>query len=223
MRSRRYKEMTKDLEKKEYTISEAVSSVKELANAKFDETVDIVITLGVDPKKSDQMVRGNLVLPHGTGKELKVAVLAEGEDLKAAQASGADYAGKEQVIEMIEKGDFDFDVLIATPDCMKDVGKFGKILGPRGLMPSPKAGTVVKDAGEAVKRFKKGQVEFKMTKNAVIHGVIGKVSFNDDMLTDNFSAYLSAVRKSRPSAAKGVYLKKVAISSTMGPSFTVQI
>ncbi len=221
MRSKRYKEAKSKTENKVLSITEAVKKVKELATANFDESVEITVVLGVDPRKSDQMVRGNLLLPHGTGKEVRVAVVAEGEDVKVAQVAGADLAGKDKVIELVEKGNLDFDVLISTPSCMKDLGKLGRVLGPQGLMPSPKSGTMVENVAEAVKKIKKGQIEFKMDRNGVVHASIGKVSFEDKKLIDNFNAYLKAVKRSRPASAKGRFIKKISLSPTMGPAVLI--
>jgi large subunit ribosomal protein L1 len=220
-RSRRYREIREKIDKEHYSVNEAVKKIQETATAKFDESVEISIVLGVDPKKSDQMVRGNVVLPHGTGKALTVAVAAEGKDADDALKAGAQIAGKDKVIESVNKGEINFDVLIATPDCMKDLAKLGKVLGPKGLMPSPKSGTVVKNVADAVKRVMKGQVEFKMNKNGVINSILGKKSFPAENLIGNFNIFLDAVRRSRPSSAKGKFIKKVAVSSTMGPSIAV--
>lgn len=223
MRSKRYRKANEIIEKRMYSINEAVEKVKETATAKFDEALDIVIILGVDPKKSDQMVRGNVVLPHGTGKKIKVAVAAEGEDIKTALDSGAELSGKDEVIKAINNGNIDFDILIATPACMKDLGKYGKILGPKNLMPSPKSGTVVNDIAEAVKRVKQGQIEFKMNKNGIIYGILGKISFSSEKLIDNFNKYLDTVRRSRPASTKGKFITKVFIASTMGPSVSISV
>lgn len=223
MRSKRYKEAKEKSSNKALTVDEAVKKVKETATANFDEAVEITVVLGVDPRKSDQMVRGNLVLPHGTGKEVRVAVAAGGADIKTAEEAGADLAGIDKIIKAVEKGNLDFDVLLATPSVMKDLGKLGRVLGPQGLMPSPKSGTVVENVAEAVKRVKQGQIEFKMDRNGVIHASIGKVSFEDKKIIDNYSAYLRAVKRSRPPTAKGRFLKKVALSSTMGPSVTIEL
>ncbi len=224
MRSKRYNDLKEKAEKKVFSINEieqAFEQLKECATAKFDESVDIAIKLGVDPKQSDQMVRGSVVLPHGTGKELVVAVAAEAADAEKARQAGADIAGKNEVIDAVNKGNLEFDILLATPECMKDLAKLGKILGPRGLMPSPKSNTVVKDVVSAVERAKKGQMEFRMDKSAVVHGAIGKTSFDIRKLKDNFHEYLNAIKKSRPSAAKGKYIEKVSLSTTMGPGIEI--
>lgn len=224
MRSKRYRELTGKIGEIEYNINEAIEKVKETATAKFDESVEVAISLGVDPVKSDQMVRGNVELPHGTGRDVRVVVAAlDDKDIEGAIAAGARLAGKDKVVEEIKKGILNFDVLISSPECMKDLGKFGKILGPKGLMPSPKSGTVTKDIAGAVKRVKAGQVEFKMDKNGVIHGMVGKVSFTTEKLIENLNHYVSTIRKSRPASAKGKFIKKISISSTMGPSAGVAI
>ncbi len=224
MRSKRYNNLKEKVEKKFFLINEieqALKQLKECATAKFDESLDIAIKLGVDPKQSDQMVRGSVVLPHGTGKELVVAVAAEGSDIEKARQAGADIAGKDEVIDAVNKGNLDFDILLSTPECMKDLAKLGRVLGPRGLMPSPKSNTVVKDIASAVERAKKGQMEFRMDKSAVVHGAIGKISFDSRKLKDNFHAYLSAVKKNRPAAAKGKYIEKVSLSTTMGAAIEI--
>ena len=205
-------------------IEDAVAKVQETATAKFDESLEIAVVLGVDSAKSDQMVRGSVSLPNGTGKDVRVAVVAEDEkDITQAKEAGAVLAGKDDVIEAIKKGNLDFDVLIATPTCMKDLGRYGKVLGPKGLMPSPKSGTVTKDVAEVVKKVKMGQVTYKMDKNGVVHGMIGKVSFPKEKLVENFNHYIETLKKARPASAKGKYIKNVAIASTMGPSVTVSL
>jgi len=206
---------------KEYPLDEAVGLVKKMAYAKFDETVDLVFNLGVDPRKSDQMVRGTVVLPHGSGKSVRVLVFAKGEKEKEARDAGADFAGAEDMVEKITKGWLDFDKVVATPDIMGVVGKLGKILGPRGLMPNPKLGTVTFDVGKAVREIKAGKVEYKAEKAGVVHIPIGKVSFDEQKLLDNARAIIDAVNKAKPSTSKGKYLKKLSISSTMGPGLRV--
>jgi large subunit ribosomal protein L1 len=224
MRSKRYKGIREEFSDSECSIAEAVAKVKEAATAKFDESIEVAIYLGVDPSKSDQMVRGNVVLPNGTGKEVRVAVVTEDEkDIKTALEAGADIAGKEEILEAVKKGTFNFDILISTPGCMKDLGKFGKVLGPKGLMPSPKSGTVTKDVKDTVQKIKKGQVEFKMDKNGVIHGIIGKASFPAEKLVENFEHYVETIRKNRPAAAKGKFIKRVHIASSMGPSVSIAV
>lgn len=201
---------------KEYPIEEAISLVKENKVAKFDETVDIAINLGVDAKKSDQMVRGTVILPYGTGKSVRVLVFAKGEKEKEAREAGADFVGAEDMVEKIQKGWLDFDKAVATPDLMGTVGKLGKLLGPRGLMPNPKLGTVTFDIGKAVKEIKAGKVEYKVEKAGIVHVPIGKVSFDKEKLLENTMAVLKAVVRAKPSSSKGKYIKKVTMSSTMG-------
>ena len=208
---------------KEYLLEEAISKVKELSYTKFDETVDLAFNLGVDPRKSDQMVRGTVVLPHGTGKTLRVLVFAKGEKEKEARDAGADFVGAEDMVEKITKGWLDFDKVVATPDIMGVVGKLGKVLGPRGLMPNPKLGTVTFDVAKAVKDIKAGKVEYKTEKAGVVHVPIGKVSFDAQKLQENAKAIVESVNKAKPSTSKGKYLKGLYLSSTMGPSIKVDI
>jgi large subunit ribosomal protein L1 len=195
---------------------EALETVKELAFARFDETVDVAIRLGVDPRHADQIVRGTVVLPEGTGRDVRVLVIAQGDQAREAEEAGADYVGTEYV-EKIEGGWLEFDVAIATPDMMKNVGKLGRILGPRGLMPTPKAGTVTMDVGRVVKESKAGRIEFRVDKTGIVHAPIGKVSFAIAALEENFEALMGAIKRNRPSAAKGTYIRSVTVSSTMGP------
>ena len=199
---------------------EAVKLVKELAFAKFDETVEVATRLGVDPRQADQLVRGTGVLPHGTGKEVRVLVIAQGEKETEATEAGADYVGVEY-LEKIQGGWLDFDVCVATPDLMGKVGPLGRVLGPRGLMPTPKAGTVTFDVGRAVTEIKAGKIEFRVDKTGNVHAPIGKVSFSEDQLQDNLGAFMDQIVRSRPSAAKGTYLKSVTVSSTMGPGVSI--
>jgi large subunit ribosomal protein L1 len=206
---------------KEYPLDEAVKAVKAAAYTKFDETVDLAVNLGVDPKKSDQMVRGTVALPHGTGKKIKVLVFAKGEKEKEAQDAGADYVGAEDLVEKIQKGWMDFDRAVATPDIMGLVGKLGKVLGPRGLMPNPKLGTVTFDVAKAVKEIKAGKVEYKTEKAGIVHVPIGKVSFEADKLLENARVVIDALIKAKPGTSKGKYIKKIALSSTMGPGIRV--
>ncbi len=206
---------------KSYSVDEAFDLVKETAYAKFDETVDVAINLGVDPKHSDQMVRGAVVLPHGTGKTARVLVFAKGEKEKEAKDAGADYVGAEDLVEKIQSGWFDFDKAVATPDIMGLVGKLGKILGPRGLMPNPKVGTVTFDVGRAVKELKAGKIEFKVDKAGIIHAPLGKVSFPVEKLKENFKTLIETIIKLKPATSKGVYLKKCYISTTMGPGIKI--
>ncbi|MBN1522325.1 MAG: 50S ribosomal protein L1 [Candidatus Aureabacteria bacterium] len=201
---------------KTYELKEALKVIKESSTVKFDETVEMSFRLGVDPRKSDQMVRGVVSLPHGTGKTVRVLVLAGEAKAEEARGSGADYFGSDDMIEKIQGGWTDFDVIIATPDMMKKMGRLGKILGPKGLMPSPKAGTVTQDIGQAVKDIKKGKIEFKVDKNGNLHLGIGKVSFDLDSLYDNAVAVSEAVSKAKPKTSKGVYIIKTTVSSTMG-------
>jgi len=199
---------------------EAVKLVKELAFAKFDETVEVATRLGVDPRQADQLVRGTVVLPHGTGKEVRVLVIAQGEKETEATEAGADYVGVEY-LEKIQGGWLDFDVCVATPDLMGKVGPLGRVLGPRGLMPTPKAGTVTFDVGRAVTEIKAGKIEFRVDKTGNVHAPIGKVSFSEEQLQDNWGAFMDQIVRSRPSAAKGTYLKSVTVSSTMGPGVSI--
>lgn len=208
---------------KEYSLDEAVKLVKELTYAKFDETVDMALNLGIDPKKSDQMVRGTVVLPHGTGKKVKILVFAKGEKEKEATDAGADYVGAEDLVEKIQKGWLDFDSAVATPDMMGLVGKLGKILGPRGLMPNPKLGTVTFDVAKAVKEIKAGKVEYKAEKSGIIHVPIGKVSFAEASLIDNARVVIDSIVKAKPGTSKGKYLRRITVSSTMGPGIRIDV
>jgi large subunit ribosomal protein L1 len=208
-------------EDRQYTLEEAVSLVKKARYAKFDESVDIAIRLGVNPKYSDQMVRGTIVLPHGTGKTKKICVIASGEKIKEAEAAGADYVGGDDIIEKIAGGWIDFDVVIATPDVMRGVGKLGRILGARGLMPNPKSGTVTFDVKKAVEETKAGKVEFRVDKSGIVHTIVGRVSFPEEKLAENARTLLQAVVHARPAAAKGKYIRSIYLSSTMGPSFRI--
>lgn len=201
-----------------YDAPEAVELVKKMATAKFDETVEVAVRLGVDPKKQDQAVRGVVVLPHGTGKTKRVLVFAKGDKAKEAEAAGADFVGDVDMINKIQQGWFDFDVCVATPDMMSEVGKLGRILGGKGLMPNPKAGTVTFDVTKAVQEIKAGKIEYRLDKAGQIHAPIGKVSFDADKLNANLKALIDALVRAKPAAAKGVYLKGAAVSSTMGPS-----
>ena len=206
-----------------YAVTDAVKMIKERAKAKFDETVEIAVNLNVDPRHADQMVRGVIALPHGTGKPLRVAVFAKGDKAEAAKAAGADLVGAEDLAEQVQAGTIDFDRCIATPDMMGVVGRLGKVLGPRGLMPNPKLGTVTPDVAKAVKAVKGGQIEFRAEKAGIVHAGIGKASFAEDALVANTRAFFDAIMKAKPSGAKGVYVKKVSLSSTMGPGVRLEV
>lgn len=206
-----------------YTFVEAMELLKSLPKAKFREGVDVAVNLGVDPKKSEQVVRGALVLPNGTGKTARVAVFTQGANAEAAKAAGAELVGMDDLAQKIQGGLLDFDVVIASPDAMGVVGRLGQVLGPRGLMPNPKVGTVTMDVGQAVKNAKGGQVRFRADKTGIVHCTIGKIDFNTDALKENFEAILDSLRKTKPASAKGVYIKKITISSTMGPGLIVSI
>lgn len=208
---------------KEYALEEALAVVKESVFTKFDETVDMAFNLGVDARKSDQMVRGTVVLPHGTGKTVKVLVFAKGEKEKEAKDAGADFVGAEDLVEKIQKGWTDFDKAVATPDVMGMVGKLGKVLGPRGLMPNPKLGTVTFDIAKAVKEIKAGKVEYRTEKAGIVHVPIGKASFDKEKLADNALAVIKSISKAKPASSKGKYIKKVTVSSTMGPGLKLDV
>ena len=199
-----------------FTAAEAVAMVKSAATAKFDESVDVAINLGVDPRKSDQMIRGSLVLPNGTGKTLRVAVFAQGPQAEAAKAAGADIVGLEDLADEVKKGNLNFDIVIAAPDTMRIVGTLGQILGPRGLMPNPKVGTVTADVATAVKNAKAGQVQYRTDKNGIIHSTVGRASFSVDKLEQNLAALVDVLIKAKPASAKGQYIKRISLSSTMG-------
>lgn len=206
-----------------YPVTEALTLVKETATAKFDESIDIAVQLGVDPRKSDQLVRGSVVLPAGTGKSVRVAVFAQGDKAEEARAAGADIVGMEDLADQIKAGQMDFDVVIASPDTMRVVGTLGQILGPRGLMPNPRVGTVTPDVATAVKNAKAGQIQYRTDKAGIIHATIGRASFGAEQLASNLNALVDALNKARPTAAKGVYLRKLAVSSTMGGGARVDI
>jgi large subunit ribosomal protein L1 len=206
-----------------YPVTEAITLVKETATAKFDESIDVAVQLGIDPKKSDQLVRGSVVLPAGTGKTVRVAVFAQGEKADAAKAAGADIVGLDDLAASIKAGNIDFDVVIASPDTMRVVGALGQVLGPRGLMPNPKVGTVTPDVVTAVKNAKAGQVQYRTDKAGIIHATIGRASFDVEKLQTNLAALIDALNKARPAAAKGIYLRKVAVSSTMGGGARVEL
>lgn len=221
-RGKRYRELSKLVEKdKVYSVQEAVQLVKKSANAKFDETIELCLRLGIDPKRQDQAVRGTVLLPHGTGKSKVVAVVAKGEKAKEAEKAGADVVGGEDLIEKIAKEGIKFDALITTPDCMRDLSKLGKILGPKGLMPSPKTGTVTFEIADAIKNIKAGQVEFRIDGYGIIHLCVGKASFEEEKLVDNINTVIGEVQRVRPPSVKGQYLRSISVSSTMGPGIKV--
>ena len=204
-----------------YSLNEALSLAKELATAKFDESIDVALNLGVDARKSDQVVRGSVVLPAGTGKTMRVAVFAQGDKADAATAAGADVVGFEDLADQVKAGNMDFDIVIATPDAMRIVGQLGQILGPRGLMPNPKVGTVTMDVTKAITDAKGGAVEFRAEKAGIVHAGVGKASFTNEALIENIRAFAEAVQKAKPTGAKGTYLQRVAVSSTMGPGVKI--
>ncbi len=206
-----------------YTLADAVKIIKDNASAKFDETVEVALNLGVDPKHADQMVRGVVSLPHGTGKSLRVAVFAKGDKVKEAEEAGADIVGSDELAAKIKKGEIDFDRCIATPDMMAVVGQLGKVLGPKGLMPNPKLGTVTPDVAGAIKAAKAGQIEFRVEKAGIVHAGVGKASFSAEAISENITAFVGAINKAKPSGAKGTYLKRASVSSTMGPGVKLDI
>jgi large subunit ribosomal protein L1 len=218
---KKFEAARKSVEKRLHDAAEALQAVRQAAYAKFDETLEVSLRLGVNPKHADQMVRGTVVLPHGTGKTKRVLVIAAGEKAKEAEEAGADIVGGPDIVKKIQEGWIDFEAAIATPDMMREVGKLGKILGPRGLMPNPKTGTVTFEVAQAVKEIKAGKVEFRVDKTAIIHVPLGKLSFNNEQLLENLDALVQAVIKAKPAAAKGKYLKSIHIASTMGPGVAV--
>jgi large subunit ribosomal protein L1 len=218
---KKYRAAAGKVEERPYQLDEAFGLLKQIAYAKFNETVELSMLLGVDPKHADQMVRGTTLLPHGTGQTKRVLVIAQGDKQKEAQDAGADFVGGDDMVEKIQGGWTDFDAVIATPDMMRSVGKLGKILGPRGLMPNPKTGTVTFDVARAIQEIKAGKVEFRVDKTSIIHVPVGKISFSADQLKDNASAIINAVRKAKPSAAKGKYVRSIYISATMSPSVQI--
>jgi len=221
-KGKKYQEALKLIDsEKAYDINEAVQLVKKTATANFDETVEAAVRLGTDPRKNDQQVRGAVVLPHGTGKTVRVLVFAKGDKAKEAQEAGADFVGDQEYINKINQGWFDFDVVVATPDMMAEVGKIGRVLGPKGLMPNPKTGTVTPDVGKAVKEIKAGKVEYRADRQGNVHVPLGKVSFEEEKLTENFETVVDTLLKAKPAAAKGTYLKNISVSSTMGPGIKV--
>ena len=200
-----------------YSINEAVKLIKSSSPVKFDETIDLSINLGVDPRHADQIVRGTVSMPNGTGKDVTILVLAKGDAVDKATAAGADFVGSDEFLEKIKSGWTDIDVIVATPEMMPELGKHGRVLGPRGLMPNPKTGTVTNDVEKAVKEIKSGKIEFKVEKNGIVHAGVAKMSFNEDKIAQNITAFIDAIKKAKPSGVKGVYMKKVTVSSTMGP------
>lgn len=221
-KGKKYQDSAKLVDRsKQYDLNEALELVKQTAKANFDETVEMAVRLGVDPRKNDQQVRGAVVLPNGTGKTQRVLVFAKGDKVKEAEAAGADFVGDQEYINKINQGWFDFDVIVATPDMMAEVGKLGRVLGPKGLMPNPKTGTVTFEVEKAVKEIKAGKVEYRVDKAGNVHAPIGKVSFDSEKLAENFEAVVDALVKAKPSAAKGTYMKNISISSTMGPGVRV--
>jgi large subunit ribosomal protein L1 len=223
MHGKRFNKIAETKPKTALSLDQAVKFIKGAANAKFDETVEIAINLGVDPKQNDQNVRGIVALPHGTGKKMRVAVIAKGDKADQARAAGADIVGAEDLAAKIEAGEMNFDRLIATPDTMVIVGKLGKVLGPRGLMPNPKLGTVTANVAEAVKAAKAGSIEFRVEKAGIVHAGVGKASFTEAQLADNVRALVLAISKAKPAGSKGTYLQKVTLSSTMGPGVRVEL
>jgi large subunit ribosomal protein L1 len=220
---KKYESAAKQVEKKAYPLTEAMPILKKAAFAKFDETVELAVRLGVDPKHADQMVRGTVVLPHGLGKSKRVIVIASGDKVAEAREAGADEVGGDDLVQKIQGGWMEFDAAIATPDMMRSVGKLGKILGPHGLMPNPKTGTVTMDVGRAVREVKAGKVEFRVDKTGIIHCAVGKVSFDAEKLVDNAQALITSVVKAKPASAKGRYVRSIVVSSTMGPGIAVDL
>lgn len=217
-RSKRYQRVAQLIEKREYSLEEAIELVKKTASARFDESVEIAIRLGVDPRRADQAIRGTVALPYGLGKTVRVLVIAKGEKAKEAEDAGADYVGYEEYIEKIQKeGWVDFDVVVATPDAMKDLGRLGRILGPRGLMPNPKSGTVTMDVGRTVQEIKAGKIDFRVDKTGIVHTSVGKASFETEKLKDNIKSLMQTIIRMKPVTAKGTYLRSIHLSNTMGP------
>jgi len=220
---KKYREAAKLVDKPAYTVAEAMPVIKKAAFAKFDETVEVAMRLGVDPKHADQMVRGTVVLPHGLGKSKRVIVIASGDKVREARDAGADEVGGEDLVQKIQGGWMEFDAVVATPDMMKSVGKLGKILGPRGLMPNPKTGTVTMDVARAVREVKAGKVEFRVDKTGIIHCPVGKISFEAPKLAENAQALIASVLKAKPASAKGRYVRSIVVSSTMGPGVSIDL
>jgi large subunit ribosomal protein L1 len=219
--TKRARMIAEKVEARDYDVNEAITLLKELATAKFTESVDVAVNLGIDARKSDQNVRGATVLPNGTGRDVRVAVFTSGDNAEKAKAAGADIVGMEDLAEQVKKGEMNFDVVVASPDAMRVVGQLGQILGPRGLMPNPKTGTVTPDVATAVKNAKAGQVRYRNDKNGIVHATIGRVDFDNDKLKENLEALLAALKKAKPSSAKGVYLKRISLSTTMGAGVSI--
>ncbi len=217
-----YRNVREKIEQRDYPLTEAISFLKDSSYARFDETLEIALRLGVDPKHADQMVRGTVVLPHGTGKKVRILVFASGEKIKEAQDAGADHVGGEELAKKIQEGWLDFDAVVSTPDMMRVVGRLGRLLGPRGLMPNPKSGTVTFEVGKAINDIKAGKVEFRVDKAGVLHAPLGKLSFEIDQLTENAESMLKAVLRAKPAVAKGKYVQGISLSSTMGPGLRVE-
>jgi len=221
-RGKRYKAASAGVDRdKTYPLAEAVKMVKANAKAKFDETIEVAMNLGIDPRHADQLVRGTVVLPHGTGKSLRVLVLCRGEKAKEAEGAGADFAGAEEYVKKIQDGWLDVDAIVATPDMMGEVGKLGRVLGPRGLMPNPKSGTVTFDVAKAVRELKAGKIEFRVDKGSNVHAPVGKASFSEEKLLENTAMFLRELVRARPAATKGTYIKSLTLSATMGPGITL--
>jgi large subunit ribosomal protein L1 len=219
--TKRARMIAEKVEARDYDVNEAITLLKELATAKFTESVDVAVNLGIDARKSDQNVRGATVLPNGTGRDVRVAVFTSGDNAEKAKEAGADIVGMEDLAEQVKKGEMNFDVVVASPDAMRVVGQLGQILGPRGLMPNPKTGTVTPDVATAVKNAKAGQVRYRNDKNGIVHATIGRVDFDNDKLKENLEALLGALKKAKPSSAKGVYLKRISLSTTMGAGVSI--
>lgn len=223
-KSKRFKQIDKLVEGKDsYTLEEAVDILKKCPPLKFDQTIEVSLKMGLDPKKADQLVRGTVSLPKGTGKKVKVLVFAKGDKIKEAEEAGAEYAGSADLVEKVNGGWTDFDAVISTPDMMRDVGKLGKVLGPRGLMPSPKAGTVTQDVAKAVEELKAGKIEFKLDKTALINNIVGKLSFKAEDIVENIKSLIQAIKRAKPAGAKGIYILSFNVSSTMGPGLKIDL
>jgi large subunit ribosomal protein L1 len=223
-KSKRFIAIDKLIEGKEiYTLDEAVDVLKKCPPVKFDQTIEVTMKLGLDPKKADQLVRGTVSLPKGTGKKIKVLVFAKGDKIKEAKDAGAEYAGSNDLVEKVNSGWVDFDVVISTPDMMRDVGKLGKVLGPKGLMPSPKAGTVTQDVAKAIEEVKAGKIEFKLDKSGLINNIVGKISFKAHDIVENLQSFIQAIKRAKPASAKGIYIQSRYLSSTMGPGLKIDL